>query len=101
MPAFVKWVNANQPDVVIGFSGIFYHVLRDEFKREIPFISLHKHDSIGLSGIPDLSDAYEREGVNLLHFCRRTHQWGIPEQRIDHVVEPVWFEGNSLPRNAA
>ena len=95
---FMAWVKANEPDVVLGFSGGYNFVLRAKTKRKIGFIDLHKNDPGGFSGIPDMAEIYEREAVNLLHFCRRTHQWGIPKQRIDHVVEPVWYEGNSLPR---
>jgi DNA-binding LacI/PurR family transcriptional regulator len=96
--AFVSWVKRNKPEVVIGFNHRFHLILRAEFPKQIPFINLHKSDEMGLTGIPASADVYETEGVNLLHFCRRTHQWGIPEQRIDHVLEPIWFEGNSLPR---
>jgi DNA-binding LacI/PurR family transcriptional regulator len=98
--SFKKWLDATRPDVVMGFTDGFHTMLQAAARRKIAFINLHirKEDPIKFTGIPDLADVYEREGVNLLHFCRRTHQWGIPAQRIDHVVEPIWFEGNSLPQ---
>ena len=87
--------------MIIGFSDSHYHTFRSKFGRETPYISLHTSLQSGLSGIADGIGFCAKEGINLLHFCRRTHQWGIPERRVDHIVEPVWYEGKTLPmRNA-
>ena len=94
---FVRWIETNRVDVLIGFSDLHYFCFQQAFGRDIPFVVLHKTDTRGISGIPDASDVCAKEAINLLHFCRRTHQWGIPEQRIDHVVEPTWYEGETLP----
>jgi LacI family transcriptional regulator len=97
---FAKWCERQQPDVIIGFSEGVYEGYQAEFHREIPFVCLHLNDRNPMrsSGIPEAADSCAREAVNLLHFCRRTYQWGIPKERIDHVVEPTWFEGTSMPR---
>jgi hypothetical protein len=55
-------------------------------------------DDTILSGISESNSQCAREAINLLHFSRRTYQWGIPRQRIDHVVEPIWVEGLTLPQ---
>jgi hypothetical protein len=99
---FFKWLKAHRPEVIIGFSDYHYHLNRSELDREMPYISLHRDNlpdaPSGFS--PDAQD-YARETVNLLHFCRRTYQWGIPKHRIDHVIEPTWLEGNTLPMREA
>jgi LacI family transcriptional regulator len=95
--AFVRWVNTTRPDVIIGFSDAHNEMFHSKFQRWKPYISLHAAPDAELSGIPDDTTYCAREAVNLLHFCRRTHQWGIPERRINHVIEPLWVEGTSLP----
>ena len=94
---FIRWVEATHPEVIIGFNTTHHFIFRSEFHREIPYISLHTNQREGEAGILDAASSCAREAVNLLHFCRRTYQWGIPKERIDHVVEPIWMEGNSLP----
>ena len=94
--AFIDWVKKNNPEVIIGFSDFHYYYYVSTFRREVPYISLHNGEG-GLSGIPGGAFDCAREAVNLLHFCRRTHQWGIPSLRVDHTIEPTWIEGRSLP----
>ena len=95
---FVRWVENNKPDAIIGFAGEHFHIFRRVFGRAIPYALLNKGAGMAeFSGISDPNQSLGREAVNLLHFCRRTHQWGIPKQRIEHVIEPAWFEGKTLP----
>ena len=94
---FVRWVEITDPEVIIGFNSTHHVIFRSRFHREIPYISLHTDGRAGEAGILEAAPSCAREAVNLLHFCRRTYQWGIPKERIDHVVEPVWTEGNTLP----
>ena len=99
---FIRWVKAGKPEVIIGFSAAHHYVFRSQFQRDIPYISLGEKVGSEISGIYEAASSCAREAVNLLHFCRRTYQWGIPRERIDHVVEPVWFEGTTLPyKNAS
>jgi LacI family transcriptional regulator len=97
---FVSWAKANQPDVIIGFSGAHFFYFRDAFGHDVPYINLHNMLPSQLSGMPDDLGTYAREAINLVNFCRKSNQWGIPKQRIDHVIEPIWYEGNSLPKKA-
>ena len=94
---FVRWVEKNDPDVIIGFSSVEAGLYRSQFGRDTPFICLHNTPPTPLSGIHDAPSTYAREAISLLNFCRRSHQWGIPKQRVDHVLEPTWVEGNSWP----
>jgi DNA-binding LacI/PurR family transcriptional regulator len=96
---FVRWVKRHQLDVVIGFNGYFASFLRDEFGERFPFcaLNLNLDQDRSISGVPDPGDDLGREAINLLHFCRRTNQWGLPKHRIGHVIEPQWHEGTTLP----
>jgi LacI family transcriptional regulator len=94
---FTRWANEYRPDVIIGFNRTHYVCFQSQFGRKIPYISLHKQPDDPLSGIDDNPAVYAKEAINLIQFCRKTHQWGLPGRRIDHVVEPTWFEGNTLP----
>jgi LacI family transcriptional regulator len=98
---FADWVEKNEPDVIIGFQvGPYYH-FQTLFGCTIPYITLHKtEDQHEFAGILEDEENCAREAVNLLHFCRRTFQWGIPKIRIDHTLEPRWSEGHSLPPKA-
>ena len=87
-----EWVAFHRPDVVIGFNDsvqLLYHP-----RVQPAFISLHKNSPGGCPGVLSDIPLCSKEAVNLLHFCRRTYQWGIPENRIDHLVEPTWFDGD-------
>ncbi len=94
---YAKWVRENQPEAIIGFTESHFHYYRSRFDRDIPFASLHTTGNTAISGIVEASAVCGREAVNLLHLCRRTYQWGMPKERIDHVIEPTWFDGTSLP----
>jgi LacI family transcriptional regulator len=99
---FIAWFKKHQPDVIIGFTGAHYEVFQSKFGRDHPYAALHTDIESSISGIPDPEEVFAVEAINLLHYCRRSYQWGIPAQRIDHVVEPIWFEGTTLPnKNAA
>ena len=95
---FIEWVRTNKPEVIVGFSDAHHHVFHSTFGYDTPYICLHKEEHQGLAGILEDVESGAREAINLLHYCRRTYQWGIPEKRIDHVIQPTWCEGISLPK---
>ena len=95
---YAEWIKVNRPDVVIAFDSAHYHFFRSEFGYNMPYISLHYRGEPHLTGIDDDEGTGCQEVVNLLHSCRRTHQWGIPQRRIDQAIRPIWHEGNSLPK---
>jgi LacI family transcriptional regulator len=94
---FILWVKKNRLDVVIGFNDYALLLLDQGFGRGFPFCSLNIVPPETSSGVTEASEDQGREAINLLHFCRRTNQWGLPEHRIGHVIEPQWTEGASLP----
>ena len=97
----IEWVEHHRPDVIIGFNCGQVPFLRQELGRDIPYACLHAPDTGELAGLSEYRRICAKEGINLLDFCRRTHQWGLPEQRIDHVIEPCWIEGKSMPWKSA
>jgi DNA-binding LacI/PurR family transcriptional regulator len=94
---FADWVRLHQPDVIISFNSVHADYYLQEFGHDIPYASLHEAAD-SYSGVTDYTETCAREAINLLHYCRRSYQWGIPRERIDHVLEPVWHEGTSMPR---
>jgi LacI family transcriptional regulator len=94
----VAWVKRHRPEVVIGFNSVTHWELEKAFGGDFPIccLNLNPERDKGFSGVPDPGDDYGREAINLMHFCRRTNQWGLPEHRIGHVIEPQWVEGNTL-----
>ena len=95
---FGRWIEENEPDVIIGFNTAHHWALHGALKIDLPYAGLEIGHERHISGIPEHEEILAVEGVNLLHYCRRSYQWGIPSQRIDHVLEPVWHEGTSMPR---
>ena len=94
---FFRWVDENEPDVIIGFTPGHYFLYREKFGHKPAYINLHNTPLCETCGVREDVEQCAREAVNLLHFCRRTFQWGIPKIRIDHILEPRWAEGHSLP----
>jgi DNA-binding LacI/PurR family transcriptional regulator len=94
---FFAWIERHQPEVIIGFTGYHYEMIRTKFGRSTPYVCLYGDSAGKLACTLGAIEICAQEAINLLHFCRRTYQWGIPEQRIDHVIEPRWHEGTSLP----
>ena len=95
---FVQWARTHQPDVILGFNVAHYWLYVAEFGRDMPYATLNADKRFPtVSGVPDDHDIVAVEGINLLHYCRRSYQWGIPAQRIDHVIEPTWYEGTTMP----
>ena len=94
---FASWVKTHQPDLIIGFSSLHYYVFRAKFGFDVPYIGLHVNGNESISGVLHDNDVIATEGINLIHHCRRNYQWGVPAQRIDHVIEPAWHEGHTLP----
>ena len=52
------------------------------------------------AGIPVGTLAIGRAAIDQLDLCLRTHQYGLPEVRMHHLIEPRWQEGASMPVRA-
>ena len=95
--AFSKWVKQHKPDAIIGFNFTHHLIFKEIFGHTIPYACLYNKANTEYACTVERTESCAREAVALLHFCRQTYQWGAPEERIDHVVEPRWSEGTSLP----
>jgi LacI family transcriptional regulator len=98
---FGQWIKATRPDAIIPFNSYYLDIFRQEFGHDIPAAFLYGNRESEVSGIRESTEIAAIEAVNLLHFCHRTYQWGFPKQRIDHVIEPTWIDGTTLPRKKA
>ncbi len=97
---FIRWIHKNKIDAVIDFTDVHAYLL-PELDSRMGYACLHLGPSRPYSGISDYDQTCAREAINLLHYCRRSYQWGIPQDRIDHVMEPTWVDGNSMPPKKA
>ena len=101
------WHKRWKPDVVIGLNALVLIALRDECRLRVP-------EQIGFAqfagaipgqkayaGIKESIHAVGPAAVDLLVQTIHTNQWGIPDTRIRHYLEPEWVDGDSLPRKGA
>jgi LacI family transcriptional regulator len=96
---FVRWVKENHLDAIIDFTQVHAYLL-PKLDPQMGYACLHKSGPKEFSGIAGYDEVCGKEAINLLHYCRRSYQWGLPVDRIDHVLEPTWFEGSTMPRKS-
>ena len=99
----VAWYRRWKPDVVIGFNGMARNMLVDDAKARVPdqvgFVALTTLRWEGIiAGIKDPAEEAGAVAMGLLLMMMRTNQWGLPETRIRHYLEPQWLDGPTLPR---
>ncbi|MDX2111985.1 MAG: LacI family DNA-binding transcriptional regulator [Verrucomicrobiota bacterium] len=96
-----EWMAMHRPDVVIGFNIQIYEKLIDlgyNLTADIGFVSLHRFNADrGIAGIPSLNESMGELAIDLLHRKILANQYGLPNTRIEHVVEPTWVDGSSMP----
>jgi len=99
---FAAWYRRWKPDAVIGFNNLEMQFLVREAKARIPdqvgFAALSTWPAEGIAGIKDTPQGVGAAAVDLLQQTLRTNQWGLPETRIRHYLEPQWLDGPTLPR---
>ena len=99
-----RWYRKWKPDAVIGMNVAFLRALTMEggvkVPEEVGFARLVTEDGaeIGkVAGLVDPEVSIGRAAIDQLDLCLRTHQYGLPEVRMHHLIEPRWQEGASLP----
>jgi hypothetical protein len=50
-----------------------------------------------IAGLMDPDESIGRAAIDQLDLCLRTHQYGLPEVRMHHLIEPRWQDGASMP----
>jgi LacI family transcriptional regulator len=103
-PRAVAWYRKWKPDAVIGFNAMLTHILQHELKVRAPGqIGFAQFDCLfpeehRIAGIRDLVEDIGRGAVDLLQQTIHANQWGLPEARIRHCLDPKWVDGDTLPR---
>ena len=102
-----KWYRKWKPDAVLGLNVAILHSLRLEggvkVPEEVGFARLvwENETEIGkIAGLVDPEESIGRAAIDQLDLCLRTHQYGLPEVRMHHLIEPRWQEGASMPVRA-
>lgn len=96
---FRRWVEAERPDVVIGFTDMVLGWLREMGKRvpeDMGFISLHKSDAAECACIDNVEMEVGRAAMEFLEQQIRSNQKGLPEHRRFIYTESVLRMGPSL-----
>jgi LacI family transcriptional regulator len=102
-----RWYRKWKPDAVIGLNVAILRALTMEGGVKVPeeagFARLVTEDGaeIGqVAGLVDPEVSIGRAAIDQLDLCLRTHQYGLPEVRMHHLIEPRWQEGASMPLRA-
>jgi len=102
-----RWYRKWNPDAVLGLNVAILHALTMEggvkVPEEVGFARLVSEDGAEIGQVAGLVDPEEpigRAAIDQLDLCLRTHQYGLPEVRMHHLIEPRWQEGASLPARA-
>ena len=102
-----RWYRKWKPDAVLGLNVAILHALTMEGGVQVPeevgFARLVTEDGAEIGKIAGLVDPEEpigRAAIDQLDLCLRTHQYGLPEVRMHHLIEPRWQEGASMPFRA-
>jgi len=101
------WYRKWKPDAVLGLNVAILRALTMEGGVKVPeeagFARLVTEDGaeIGqVAGLVDPEVSIGRAAIDQLDLCLRTHQYGLPEVRMHHLIEPRWQEGESMPVRA-
>lgn len=99
-----RWYRKWKPDAVLGLNIAILHALRLEGGVRVPeeagFARLVWEDTDEkgeIAGLMDPDEFIGRAAIDQLDLCLRTHQYGLPEVRMHHLIEPRWQEGASMP----
>jgi hypothetical protein len=100
----VKWYRKWRPDAVLGLNIAILQALEAEGGVKVPeemgFARMAEtlaEESGRVAGLVDADDSIGRAALDQLDLCLRTHQYGLPDVRIHHLIEPRWQEGASMP----
>jgi len=102
----LEWLRTQNPDVILGLSwALLFPLLEAGWRipEETGFVSIllsstaQQHSPLPLvSGCQTQEKEMVRRAVGLLLDKLGRGDLGFPESQVEHVVEPAWFEGNTL-----
>jgi len=99
--AFVKWVQAHKPDVVVGFTSGHYWYLREAGYRipdDVGFVALHQTESgpPAIAGMRQNTREIARQTVYLLDQLVRTQTRGLAGHPMDLLIPSLWENGDTI-----
>jgi LacI family transcriptional regulator len=96
---FAKWLDKNQPDVLIAFGDLLPMVesLGYRVPRDVGFVSVavNPHDAY-ISGANQNDFLIGQTAVNVLVGMINHQERGVPEIPIRTLVDSVWFPGKTV-----
>ncbi len=99
---FLRWVEKNKPDAVLGFGTWQYSLLRKagyRMPRDIGFASMHLptgDENQPCSGLVQNTDEIARQSVLLLDQLIRNRERGLPARPLSILVPSSWREGKTV-----
>jgi len=99
-PRFRRWFRAQNPDVIIGFSGNIKNLLWDQRIRnirEIPFVNLHTSPEVRHSspGVASIEGKVLAAAVDYADELIKRGERGRPRVAFHRVIEADWHEGGA------
>lgn len=101
--AYLAWVEANQPDAIVGMHPSAYWWLHATSYRIPDDIGVAVCASIGpaatgtIAGLKTNDKSIAQAAVDLLESMLRRGERGIPKGRRVILIEPDWQDGDTLP----
>ncbi|MCF3649389.1 LacI family DNA-binding transcriptional regulator [Synoicihabitans lomoniglobus] len=99
---FMKWFERHEPEVVIAFISRVYDWILETGRRvpedvAVASLSVFPDQTPEVSGVLRQVDNIGITGVDALIAAMHEHEWGIPTLQRKLSLEPIWYEGTSLP----
>ncbi len=100
--SFLRWLDRYEPEVVISFVSRVYGWIRSSGRRvpediAVASLSVYPHETPDLTGILRPVNEIGASGVDALIAAINENEWGVPTQQRKLLLEPIWYEGSTLP----
>lgn len=103
--ALARKIDRFAPDAILGFPYAWIEILRLGGMRvpeDIGFAAVYTHPEIafvrGISGCDNAGEEMANRAAQRLFKLIETKQRGMVEHPVEDVIEPVWHDGDTLPR---
>lgn len=99
--AFREWVRGNEIEAIVAFnSSVYWQLVKIGVRipEEVALVDLHVSELNGqIAGILSGGRHSGAELIELVHRGLLANAYGVPKIKVNHLVEPTWVEGASLP----
>jgi LacI family transcriptional regulator len=104
LPAFEKWLNKYQPEVIISKASFVLPLLKEmglRIPRDIAFVDVFLEELAGATaGVRQNHGTVGAVAVEILAGQLQHNKFGVPEIPTTTYVEGTWFDGLSCPSRA-